>query len=93
MGQPGVSPGGFTTAEHGSIQLAIHRGHNPPLPKPISLLRHDCKGEIVPIAAAVARLEIIAVHIHDPAVGQAAEGAHDRRRGRVLDQGQRCPLS
>jgi hypothetical protein len=40
------------------------------------------------VAAAVAGLEIVAVHVRDSAVGQVAEGAADWAGGGVLDQGQ-----
>jgi hypothetical protein len=49
-------------------------------------LRNNLEGEIVAIAARVAGLEVVAVHVHDPAVGQVAEGAADRGSGGVLDR-------
>ena len=46
----------------------------------------------LPVAAFVAGLEVVAVYVHDRAVGQVAEGAADRGRGGVPDNGKNCPL-
>jgi hypothetical protein len=53
-----------------------------------TVLRHDGEGKIIPITAFVAGLEIVPVHIHDPAVGQIAEGAADWVRACVADHDQ-----
>jgi hypothetical protein len=58
----------------------------PPRP-PLQQLRHYCQRKIVAVAAGVAGFEIVAVHHHDRAVGQVAEGAGNRGRGAVLDHG------
>ena len=41
-------------------------------------------------AAFVAGLEVVAVHVHDRAIGQVAEGAADRVRARVANERVGC---
>ena len=48
--------------------------------------RHHREGEIIPIAARVTGLEIVAVDRDNPAIGQVAEGAADWVRARVADE-------
>ncbi len=52
------------------------------------MLGHNRQGEIMAIAALVIGLEVVAVNSDDRAVWQIAEGAADRIRARVTDQGQ-----
>src|SRR6266446_996197 len=51
-------------------------------------LRHYREGEIVPVAALVIGLEVVAVHSHDRAVGKVGKGADDRIERSVADHGQ-----
>ena len=51
-------------------------------------LRHNGEGKIIPVAAFVAGLEIVAVDRDDAAIGQVGEGARNRRCRGVLDQRQ-----
>ena len=55
-------------------------------------LRHNREREIVAVAAFVAGLEVVSVHLHDRAVGQVAEGAADRVGTRVADDAVRRTL-
>jgi hypothetical protein len=48
---------------------------------------------MVPVAAFVIGLEVVAVHNHDRAIGRVAEGARYRRRGGVADDCQGQTLS
>ena len=50
------------------------------------MLWHDRQRKIVLVAARVADLKVVAVHGHDRAVGQVAEGAADWVRARVADE-------
>ena len=52
------------------------------------MLRQHREREIVAVAAAVAGLEIVAVYIHDRAVGQVAERAANRIGAGVAEHGQ-----
>ena len=40
-------------------------------------LRHDRQGQVIPITAGVAGLEVVAVNCNYAAIGQVAEGAAD----------------
>ena len=48
-------------------------------------LRHNCQRKIIPIAAAIAGLEVVAVYIHNRAIGQVAKGAADWVGAGVVD--------
>ena len=54
----------------------------------VAVLRHHGEREIVPVATAVAGLEVISVHSHNPAIRKVAEGAADWVRARVADHSQ-----
>jgi hypothetical protein len=59
-------------------------------PAPRTRLWRDRQREIIPIAAFVAGLEVVPVHVYDRAVGQVAEGAGDLGRGGVVDDHEDC---
>ena len=51
-------------------------------------LGHHGQREIVPIAAFVTGLEIVAVHVHNRSVPQVMKGADNRARGSIADHGE-----
>ncbi len=57
------------------------------------ILGNDSQREIIAVAAFVAGLEIVALHVDDAAIRQVAKGARDRVCARVADNHESSPYS
>jgi hypothetical protein len=57
------------------------------------ILGNDSQREIIAVAAFVAGLEIVPVHVDDAAIRQVAKGARDRVCARVADNQESNPYS